>query len=84
MLLPRYSLVGTPAWRAILCQTTQICEPLIDPERSALMSRVRGKSTNPEMRVRRLAHALGYRFRLHRRNLPGLPDFVFPCYRRAA
>ena len=50
----------------------------IDPARSALMSRIRGKDTRPEMVVRRLAHAMGYRFRLHRRDLPGSPDLVFP------
>ena len=47
-------------------------------DRSRLMSRVRGKDTKPEMLVRRLAHSLGYRFRLHRRDLPGSPDLVFP------
>lgn len=47
-------------------------------QRSALMSRIRGKDTKPELTVRRLAHALGYRFRLHRRDLPGAPDLVFP------
>lgn len=47
-------------------------------ERSRLMSRVRCKDTKPEMVVRRLAHRLGYRFRLHRKDLPGSPDLVFP------
>lgn len=42
------------------------------------MGRVKGKNTKPEMKVRRLAHALGYRFRLHRKDLPGSPDLVFP------
>lgn len=42
------------------------------------MSRVRGKNTAPEFVVRGLAHALGYRFRLHRKDLPGSPDLVFP------
>lgn len=42
------------------------------------MRRIRGKDTQPEMRVRRITHALGYRFRLHRRDLPGTPDLVFP------
>lgn len=49
----------------------------IDPARSWLMSRVRGKNTTPELVVRRTAHSLGYRFRLHRRDLPGTPDLVF-------
>lgn len=42
------------------------------------MRRIRKTDTKPELRVRRLAHALGYRFRLHRRDLPGTPDLVFP------
>lgn len=50
--------------------------------RSKLMARVRGKNTNPELVVRRLAHALGYRFRLHRRELPGRPDITFPSKRK--
>jgi DNA mismatch endonuclease (patch repair protein) len=41
------------------------------------MSLVRGRDTKPEMHVRRLTHALGYRYRLHRRDLPGKPDLVF-------
>jgi DNA mismatch endonuclease (patch repair protein) len=51
--------------------------------RSSLMSRIRGKNTSPEIAVRRLAHSLGFRFRLHRRDLPGTPDLVFPRLRRA-
>jgi DNA mismatch endonuclease (patch repair protein) len=51
--------------------------------RSALMSRIGGKDTAPEMTVRRLLHSLGYRFRLHRRDLPGTPDIVFPSRRKA-
>lgn len=51
----------------------------LTPERrSWLMSRVGGKDTLPELRVRKAAHALGLRFRLHRRDLPGTPDLVFP------
>lgn len=46
------------------------------------MSRVKGKDTSPEMRVRRIAHAMGLRFRLHRTDLPGKPDIVFPKYRK--
>lgn len=42
------------------------------------MSRVRGKDTKPERIVRRVAHGLGFRFRLHRKDLPGSPDLVFP------
>lgn len=50
--------------------------------RSALMSRIRGKDTTPELIVRRLAHAIGYRFRLHVHYLPGAPDLVFPGRRK--
>lgn len=56
----------------------------LDPERrSANMARVRSKDTLPEMRVRRVAHRMGLRFRLHRKDLPGRPDLVFPRYRLA-
>ena len=46
------------------------------------MSRVRSADTKPEMFVRRLVHGMGYRYRLHRRDLPGTPDLVFPSKRR--
>lgn len=46
------------------------------------MSRIRGKDTAPELLVRRLLHAMGYRFRLHRRDLPGRPDIVLPGRRK--
>lgn len=49
--------------------------------RSALMRRVRSRDTSPEITVRRIAHRLGFRFRLHRRDLPGTPDIVFPSLR---
>lgn len=52
-------------------------------QRSALMSRIRSKNTNPEVTVRRMLHARGLRFRLHRRDLPGKPDIVFPRHRLA-
>ena len=51
---------------------------IMAPERrSALMARIRGRDTTPEMVVRRLLHAMGYRFRLHGKELPGRPDIVF-------
>lgn len=50
----------------------------VDPARSRQMALIRSKDTAPEMAVRRLAHALGYRHRLHRADLPGKPDMVFP------
>jgi DNA mismatch endonuclease, patch repair protein len=47
-------------------------------ERSRIMRAVKGSNTGPEMIVRRLVHGMGYRFRLHRKDLPGKPDLVFP------
>ena len=49
-------------------------------KRSDVMSRIRAKNTKPELRIRKALHALGYRFRLHRHNLPGRPDLVLPKY----
>jgi DNA mismatch endonuclease, patch repair protein len=45
------------------------------------MSRIRSKDTKPEIAVRSLLHRMGYRFRLHRRDLPGKPDIVLPKHR---
>ncbi len=50
-------------------------------KRSEIMSRIKGRNTTPELVIRRIAHGLGFRFRLHRRDLPGSPDLVFPRYR---
>jgi len=49
--------------------------------RSWLMSRVSAKHTSPEIRVRSAAHRRGLRFRIHRRDLPGTPDLVFPRWK---
>lgn len=46
------------------------------------MSRIKGRDTKPEKIVRSLLHAMGYRFRLHRRDLPGKPDVVLPKHRK--
>ena len=55
----------------------------VSPEvRSRIMSRVKSKGMKPEMKVRRLLHGLGYRYRLHRSDLPGRPDLVFPSRRK--
>lgn len=47
------------------------------------MSGIRGKDTKPELIVRKFLHSMGYRYRLHRRDLPGKPDIVLPKYRIA-
>ncbi len=54
-----------------------------NPEtRSRTMRAVKGKDTGPEMAVRRAVHAMGYRYRLHRADLPGKPDLAFPARRK--
>lgn len=58
-------------------------DTLTREQRSERMSRVHDKNTGPELAVRRLVHAMGYRFRLHRRDLPGTPDIVFPGRHKA-
>lgn len=51
--------------------------------RSRMMSGIRGKHTRPEMLVRRCLFSAGFRYRLHRKDLPGAPDIVLPKYRAA-
>lgn len=55
---------------------------LTEEQRRALMSRVRNRNTAIEMVVRKLLHGMGFRFRLHRRDLPGTPDIVLPRHRK--
>jgi len=50
-------------------------------KRSEIMSKIRSKNTTPEIKVRKLLHSMGYRFRLHRKDLPGKPDIVLPKYK---
>lgn len=57
-------------------------DTLTAEQRSKRMSLIRGKDTVPEMTVRRMLHRLGYRFRLHRKDLPGKPDIVFAGRRK--
>lgn len=52
-------------------------------KRSQMMAGIRGKDTKPELLIRRALHARGYRFRLHRKDLPGNPDIVLPKHRVA-
>jgi DNA mismatch endonuclease (patch repair protein) len=52
-------------------------------KRSEIMAKVHSSNTTPEIRVRKLLHSMGYRFRLQRRDLPGNPDIVLPKYMTA-
>jgi len=55
---------------------------IVSPEkRSEMMSRIRSKNTQPELRIRSALHKLGYRFRIHVVSLPGKPDVVLPRYK---
>jgi DNA mismatch endonuclease, patch repair protein len=51
-------------------------------QRSYNMSRIKGRDTKPELIVRSLVHRMGFRFRLHRSDLPGQPDLVLPVHRK--
>lgn len=51
-------------------------------KRSWIMSRIRGRDTKPEMLVRSVVHRMGFRFRLHCRELPGKPDIVLPRHKK--
>lgn len=53
-------------------------DKLTPERRSRNMARIKSKDTSPELIVRKLAYSIGYRFRLHRKDLPGKPDIVFP------
>lgn len=57
-------------------------DKITQAERSKLMSRIRSKDTRPELAVRSILHRLGYRFRIHRKDLPGCPDIVLPRHRK--
>jgi DNA mismatch endonuclease (patch repair protein) len=56
--------------------------PNVPSEVRKRMASIRARGTKPELVVRRLAHAWGFRFRLHRRDLPGRPDMVFPRHQK--
>ena len=55
---------------------------LTKKQRSYCMSRIRGKDTKPEIAVRKIIHNLGYRYRLHKKNLPGCPDIVLSSHQK--
>lgn len=58
-----------------------MADTLSPAERSERMSRIRGRDTRPELVLRRLLHAAGFRYRLHYARLPGRPDLVLPKYK---
>jgi DNA mismatch endonuclease (patch repair protein) len=62
---------------------SKVKNSLAKPTRSELMSRIRSRNTRPEKLVRGLLFAMGYRFRIHRKDLPGCPDIVFVSKKKA-
>lgn len=70
-----YHASEVPTWPVIMTDT------LSPSDRSRRMAAVRSIDTKPEMIVRKLVHGMGYRYRLHGRDLPGTPDMVFPSRR---
>lgn len=57
-------------------------DTLTPSQRSTVMSHVKAKNSKPELQVRSALHKLGYRYRLHRKDLPGCPDLVFPARKK--
>ena len=53
----------------------------VSEQRSKNMSAIKSKNTKPEIKVRQILHSMGYRFRLHSKNLPGSPDIILPKYK---
>ena len=53
----------------------------VSEQRSRNMSAIKSKNTKPEIKVRKVLHSMGYRFRLHRKDLPGSPDIVLPKFK---
>jgi DNA mismatch endonuclease (patch repair protein) len=70
-----------PKWSDSTVPGEHSTDIMSSEDRSALMGRIRGANTGPELAVRRLLHRLGYRYRLHAKGLPGRPDIVFPARR---
>lgn len=74
--------VSLVVWVRLLCtlitDSLTILDSVTKEKRSEIMSKVRSKNTSPELAVRKLLFSLGYRYRLHAKNLPGKPDLVFP------
>jgi DNA mismatch endonuclease (patch repair protein) len=58
-----------------------VSERISTEARSRIMRSIRGRDTGPERAVRSIVHSLGFRFRLHRKDLPGTPDLVLPRHR---
>lgn len=70
-----------PSVTEVATRTRKRLDPLTRHQRSERMTRIRARDTQPELALRKLVYALGYRYRLHDRRLPGRPDMVFSSRR---
>lgn len=70
------------SWNLPCYLSHNVMDRIDSARRSENMRRIRSKDTKPELIVRSLVHWMGYRFRLHRRDLPGCPDLVFPSLKK--
>ena len=66
--------------KGTLVESCSMADMFTPKRRSEIMRNIRSKDTKPEMTVRRIVHRLGFRFRLHGKDLPGTPDLVLPKY----
>lgn len=66
-----------------MCLTPDDMDTRTPEQRRRIMQSVKQKNTKPELVIRQVLHRLGYRFRLHRKDLPGRPDIVLPRHRKA-
>ena len=66
-----------------MCLNRRAMDRLTPQQRHTVMSHIRSTDTQPEWRVRRMVYAMGFRYRLHAKALPGRPDLVFPRQRKA-
>ncbi|MFH0825096.1 MAG: very short patch repair endonuclease [Pseudomonadota bacterium] len=68
--------------KRISCSIRLMADVFSPEKRSSIMSKVKGANTRPELLVRSILHRMGFRFRLHRKDLPGRPDIVLPRLRK--
>jgi len=77
-----FTVKGNTRLRTQMREGSKMTDTLTKAKRSQLMALIRPGNTRPEMTVRSLCHSMGYRFRLHVRTLPCVPDLVFPGLRK--
>lgn len=69
-------------WWLWIVEGTPSLDTVSSAKRSEMMAKIRSTGSQPEWLVRRVVHGMGYRYRLHRNDLPGRPDMVFPTRKK--